>query len=118
VKIREVRSADVSSLIESYVVAAEAHEGAIERGDHRVANKNADLLRAVSQELKARGSDALQLLLGHEVPSVRAWSATHLLSSVPAQAEPVLAALAELPGLTGFDCRMVLKQWSEGTWSG
>jgi hypothetical protein len=96
-----VKSADVSSLVKSYVVAAETHEGAIERGDHRVANKNADLLRAVSQELKARSSDALHSLLGHEVPT-----------------EPVLVALAELPGLTGFGCRMVLKQWTEGTWSG
>jgi hypothetical protein len=113
-----VKSADVSSLVKSYVVAAETHEGAIERGDHRAANKNADLLRAVSQELKARGSDALHSLLGHEVPSVRAWSATHSLSSAPALAEPVLVALAELPGLTGFGCRMVLKQWTEGTWPG
>jgi len=67
------------------------------------------------RELRRRGSEsALLVLLESKDEGVTAWAGAHALEFAPEQAEPVLAKLAESPGLLGFGAQITLREWRAG----
>jgi Domain of unknown function (DUF2019) len=98
-----------------YADAAAAHARALDDGKSRPANVAAGAMGKIYTELRDAGELSLLLpLLRHADPSVRCWSATHLLAFAPEQAAPVLQALAAEAGVTGFNAKMVLSEWKAG----
>lgn len=105
----------VDDLLARYATAAAAHQEASERGDHRRANRQHDIVAAVYRELRRRDEAAALLpLLGHENNGVRAWAGAHALEFAPSEGERVLGELSREPGLVGFDAKMTLQTWREG----
>jgi hypothetical protein len=54
----QLSTADTMRLVEVYRDAAKQHGEATEAGDHKTANKSADLISEVYAELRRRGADA------------------------------------------------------------
>lgn len=101
-------------LVAQYADAASVHGEATVTGSHP-ANDEADLIAAVYRELRRRGSEsALLVLLESREEGVRGWAGAHALEFAPEQGEPVLAELAESPGLHGFDAQITLREWRAG----
>lgn len=104
-------------LIERYIAAASAHHRATEEGRPTIGNKQHDIVAGVYRELRRRGDLArrrLLPLLAHPDVGVRGWAAAHALEFSPGDGEPVLAAIAGLGGLTGFNAKMTLEEWKKG----
>lgn len=113
----QLHDTSLEELLSAYAVAAIQHEKATEGSDYRAANMAHDGIAAIHRELAARGERALRSLvplLSRAEPAVRHWAAAHLLLVEPSLAEPVLAALSELPGAVGLGSGMVLKEWKKG----
>ena len=78
----QLSTADTMRLVEVYRDAAKQHGEATEAGDHKTANRSADLISEVYAELRQRGADAqraLLPLLTDPASGVRLWSASHAL---------------------------------------
>ena len=74
------------------------------------------LLRPRYRELRAAGIEsALLVLLESKDEGVTAWAGAHALEFAPEQGEPVLAKLAESPGLLGFGAQITLREWCAGS---
>lgn len=83
-----------ADLIAAYAECAMAYGAASDRSDPRPANRQYDVGAAIVKELRNRGAiDKLRILLGHENPWVRCWSATEALRFAPKEGERVLSAL-------------------------
>lgn len=104
--------------IDRYRAGAEAHGAATETGDHRRANAcYRSLIRALAEMRRSpdRGLACLAPLLADEVPSVRCWAATHLLTLDEATAIETLEELATAQSpFVRFDAKMVLEEWRAG----
>jgi hypothetical protein len=75
-----------------------------------------ETLTSIWEELRKLGPEGIRDLLPlladrHEW--VRCWAAAHLLPSSPADAEPVLEALATAKGLAAMDARIILANWRQ-----
>lgn len=115
---KQLKKADIHTLITWYAAAAAAHGTASATGDYRTANKQWAIITSVYRELRSRGRDA-QLALLELVSSpddyVRSWAAAHALEFAPEVGEPVLTELANRPrGLASFTAEMTLKEWRAG----
>ena len=85
------------------------------RDTRRPANNEADLIAAAYRELRRHGSEsALLVLLESKDEGVTAWAGAHALEFAPEQGEPVLAKLAESPGLLGFGAQITPREWRAG----
>lgn len=81
----QISTANIGELLDAYRGAATQHGEATERGDHKAANRSADLVAAIYSELKRRGPAAqpqLLPLLTETAPGIRLWSAAHALELV------------------------------------
>ncbi len=80
--MKRLRGHDLDALAAEYHRAAVLNGRAVVRGDERTASRTEALLDAVARELRRRGAaaDALGPLLDDADPSVRVWSAAHLLA--------------------------------------
>lgn len=111
-------AASWEELLAAYVDASSAHGKATESGNHKVANKNYDVIAAVYGELRQRGLEErkrLLVLLDHKDPGVRCWAASHTLEFAPEESEAVLKALARIQGsLVGFSAEVTLDEWRNG----
>jgi hypothetical protein len=114
----KLANARVEDLLRSYSQAAAAHGKATEEGDHKTANKMANMVSSVYSELRRRGAEAqraLLPLLHNENPGVRLWVASHALEFSPIDGEPVLVELASTyHSFTGMTAQVTLSQWREG----
>ena len=111
----DIAALTVDELVRRYAEAASAHQKASERGDHKSANPEHDVVAAVYRELRRRGErEALLPLLAHAESAVRAWAGAHALEFAPEEGERVLEEVAAEPGLVGFDAKMTLQTWHEG----
>lgn len=111
-------SGDVQAILERYVVSARGHGEATENGDHRRANRCYRGIMKALHELDTdtvNGRGSLLDILSYDVPSVRAWAATHLLNMYPDEAVAALEEVVRLPTIVGFDAQVVLKEWRKGT---
>lgn len=106
------------ALVEKYAAAAAKHGEAIEAGNPRVANRNADTIAAIYRELRKRGLEAqrqLLPLLTRPEPGIRGWAGAHALEFSPPEGERILTELASVKAsLVGFSAEMTLKQWRLG----
>lgn len=86
------------------------------KGDSNGADRHHRRLIEALLQIRARGavgdSELLRLLDDEEV-CVRAWAASHTLKVDEARSLRVLEGAADDPRLSGFDARMVLKEWRE-----
>jgi Domain of unknown function (DUF2019) len=116
-KLDQVSNADTMRLVEVYRDAAKLHGEATETGDHKTANKSADLISEVYAELRKRGANAKGLLLPlltDPVSGVRLWSASHALEFSPEEGEAILKVLASSGTFLGLSAEMTLKEWRAG----
>jgi len=107
----------IEALETKYREYADAYGAAIERGDHKMANRNHDKLTALLPKLREcsdKGEAALRRLMKDQSDAVAAWAATHSLSFAEADALKVLDVIAQKAGLTAFDAKMVARQWRKG----
>jgi hypothetical protein len=91
---------------------------ASESGQHRVANRNHDLIIGIAEELRNRGRAGEQILrelLKDNDLAVRVWAARHCLPFAATFAEQVLqeAAIGP-PSLCQLSAAMTLKEWKAG----
>ena len=100
-------------LVARYAEAARVHGEATVTGSHP-ANNEADLIAAAYRELRRRGSELCAPRPAGETEGVTAWAGAHALEFAPEQGEPVLAKLAESPGLLGFGAQITLREWRAG----
>ena len=108
----------LDDLIWEYRHNAVEHGRATEIGDHKKANKDYDrLIKALRliREHGTDGDDAVLGLLSDEDASVRCWAASHCLKVNEETARHTLEAVSALPGIIGFNARMVLAEWDKGT---
>jgi hypothetical protein len=116
-KVDKVSKVDIVSLVEAYRDAAKLHGEATEAGDHKSANKSADLVSEVYAELRKRGTNAqraLLPLLRDPISGVRLWSASHALEFSPEDAEATLKELACSASFLGLSAETTLKEWRAG----
>jgi len=93
---------------------------AIQRGDHRTANKYAKRYIAAFGKIRTIGNagrDALASLLTHSRGDVRVMAATFLLRHRTEDALEVLRAEATGEGIVAFGASEAIKRWEEGTWT-
>lgn len=108
----------MTDLLDAYRQAAMRHGTASSAGDYTVGNPQADIVAAIYRELRNRGGDASNALLGlldDQDAGVRSWAAAHALEIAPEKGIPVLEALADSdvwPLNTSAD--MTLKVWRKG----
>ena len=106
---------DMESLVVRYSEAAAAHGRATECGDHEAGNVAHEQISTIYRELRRRGEGAqraLLPLLANPDIGVRAWAAAHALDFAPSEAEPVLAAISQVPkSLVAFSAKVTLRQW-------
>jgi predicted ArsR family transcriptional regulator len=107
---------DIKDILSRYVNAAIAHGEAIENGNHKVANKQHDVIMRLLHKLDEAGKrgEALSSILDHRDPHVRGWAATHLLNVDSAKAIRALEALVNEGGLAGFNAEMTLAELRKG----
>ena len=113
----QLSTADTMRLVEMYRDAAKQHGEATETGDHKTANKSADLISEVYAELRRRGADAqrtLLPLLTDPASGVRLWSASHALEFAPEQGEALLKKFASRETFLGSSAEMTLNEWRAG----
>jgi hypothetical protein len=113
-----VRAALVEDLLEPYRHAANAHRQALLTGDYRTENPQADLIARIYGELRRRGRETQERLLGFldgEEPGVREWAAAHMLELAPGRDAPVLDELVQSePWPANTSAEMKLKAWRQG----
>ena len=96
-KQKQATSMDDNALIEKYVDAASEYGIALEAGRSREANKQAEVLTVIHDELRARGQTSLSALvdlLNHPNDGVRLWAGCHVMEFDPEKGEKALEALA------------------------
>ena len=104
-----------NKLIKEYIESAIMHGEATLKGDFDVANKAHDSILKIYNELKKDNQlQVLKGLLKNENPSVRVWSATHLLAESEAEALETLEDVTKEDSIIGFDSKMVIKEWKAG----
>jgi hypothetical protein len=105
----------VSELTMGYVGAIVDEEKAIEAADAKASRRASNKKQALVSELLARGDagqSALLGLLNHERIAVRVSAATFALRFAPADAAPVLEAIAAgPPGVSRHNAEWALKFW-------
>ncbi|MFT3727119.1 MAG: DUF2019 domain-containing protein [Terricaulis sp.] len=104
-------------LIQAYHDSAKRHGEATKNGDPEAANSAAKSVTAIYGELRRRGrstQDKLLPLLFDAEPSVRLWSASHVLEFAPSEGEAVLSKLSESASLLGLDAEVTLEEWRAG----
>jgi hypothetical protein len=109
---------EIEASIDRYAAAAAAHGEASERGDHKRANREFNVISGVYRGLRAKGPEAqsrLLRLLDHPNAAVRGWAASHALEFSSGAGEKVLQALIKDGGLPGFNAEMVLQEWRSGS---
>jgi hypothetical protein len=84
-----------------------------ESGDYKAANAAARAVASAHRELVKLGAqESLVGLLNEADRGVRLWAASHALSLLPAEAERVLAELAQEPrGLIAVSAEVALREW-------
>lgn len=107
-----------TDLVSLYAECAVKHGAATEDGDHEEANANADVVAAVFREMRRRGTESKEKLVGlleNENLSVQCWAATHSLETAPKRAQEVLERLANISNsFIGLDAEMTLEEWRAG----
>ena len=95
--------------------AAIKHAEAIEQGNHKVANKNSDIIIKAINFLKSEGKlDLLTEFLTHLSDGVKGWAATYLLPVNTEMAVNVLEQIAKEDGSRAFAARITLSEWRKG----
>ena len=116
--MRDIEQESLESLVTRYTQAAISHGAAMDRGEHKRANRAAESIAAVYRELRRRGGDAqrhLLTLLDHSDPSVRSWAGAHALEFAPGDGERVLSQLCTGSNkVVAFNARMTLAEWRKG----
>ena len=113
----QLSTADTMRLVEMYRDAAKQHGEATETGDHKTANRSADLISEVYAQLRQRDADAqraLLPLLTDPASGVRLWSASHALEFAPEEGEAVLKKLAAGGTFLGMTAKMTLEECRAG----
>ena len=113
-----IKQSTVDDLKNLYVNAAMSHAVNVADGNYKEANKQYDLLASVFREIRLRGKEAEDMLLGllrHNEDAVKGWAASHALRFAPNDAEAVLVKLSESGKMPwSFDAEMTLKEWRKG----
>ena len=102
----------MSTEIEKFVEACIKRGEAVELGDSRKANKQADIIESIYRLLKENSRlTELISLFNHENLSVRKEAATYTLQLPRSGAEKALKSLSKHRSLIGFEAEMNLKIW-------
>ena len=117
-KAAQLKGLTTDQLVEKYRELSARHGRAIEAGNHKVANREFDVIVAINKELRARGTEAhrrLLSLLNDQEPGTRCWAAMDVLAFEPQEGERVLTELSKVPkSLVGLTAGMTLQQWKAG----
>ena len=115
---KKIRDYSDDELIEYFIEFSNNHGMATESGNYKFGNKEHDKLILVIHELQSRGIESykkLLLLMYHDSPGVRAWSAFRMLEIDPGKAELVLEKDSKINrSLVSFSVDQILKQWRDG----
>jgi hypothetical protein len=117
-KHRSYDERPTESLIRLYEKAASEHGNANCGHDFRAGNPAADTGAAIYRVIRSRGLEHQKMLLPLLLSGdngVRTWAAAHALEFEPRQGEAILSEIAKLEGLEGFNAKMTLKVWREGS---
>lgn len=107
---------NIDELKNIFIKAAVIHGEATETGNHKVANKQYDIIVNVYKELQKNegGTRELQQLMYYKNPSVQSWAASYCLQFYPDEAKKVLQNVQENGGLVGFSAKITLREWEKG----
>jgi len=112
------RCKTVEELVSEYAEYASQHGIATESGDYKKGNKAHDKLIKIYRQIKEQGYLAHPMfkeMLYSSDPSVRSWSASHLLAISPEEAEAVLTDVGKTPySLVAFSATITLEEWKNG----
>ncbi|WP_309892055.1 DUF2019 domain-containing protein [Archangium sp.] len=118
-KKAELKKLPTEQLIEKTRTLSAERWRAIYAGNPKDGNRMFDVLVAIHRELRARGMEAQQQLLGlldDPDPGTRCWVATAILEFAPTEGERVLTDLSKtIDGLVGFSAEWALGKWKAGT---
>lgn len=104
-----------TTAISEFEKAAINHALATEQGNHKVANKNYDLIvKSVAFLKKHNALGELYELLSHNSPYVQVAAATFLLSTHEIESTNILSEIANTKGILGLTAELVLSEWRKG----
>jgi hypothetical protein len=88
------------------------HGKAIEKGNHKTANKIHSKLTSIRSEIQKENRwDILQELINHPNESVKCWSATFLLKNNEKVALKVLKNLSKSKKIIGLTAKTTIDMW-------
>ena len=107
----------VTKLIDWFAKAAVRHAEAVEEMQEELAAVQVECLDRFFAALHREGGfERFLTLLDDEDPAVAGMAAVYALREAPERCRPVLARIAELPGLIGFRAQTALARWDSGEW--
>ena len=115
-KKEELKTATLDALMQAYKAAAITHRDFSVK-DSRKANAAHDEISRIYREVRSRGDVSMKHLIAFlfdEDARVRGWAACHALEFAPREAEAVLQALGNEPGIAGINAQMTLSEWRSG----
>lgn len=99
----------------SFIDYAVKHGEAIEKGNHKVANKLHKQLMSVYETINQAGKwSELKELFQHPNESVKLWASTFLLKNDNVAALKVLHELAKSPRIIGLTASTTIDMWRKG----
>jgi hypothetical protein len=108
----------VAKLIDWFIKAALRHAEAVDAMQQEAAAVQVECLDRFFAALQREdGMPQFLTLLEHRNPSIAGMAAVYAMREAPERCRPVLARLAEEPGLIGFRARTALERWGAGEWS-
>jgi len=107
----------VAKLIDWFVKAALRHAEAIDDMQQEAAAVQVECLdRFFTAVQREDGMQQFFTLLEHQNPLIAGMAAVYGMREAPERCRPVLARLAQEPGLIGLRAQTALERWDAGDW--
>jgi hypothetical protein len=108
----------VTKLIDWFAKAAVRHAEAVEVMHEESAAVQVECMdRFFAALLREDGLERFLTLLENEDPAVAGMASVYAMRNAPERCRPVLAKLAQMPGLIGFRAQNALERWDSGKWT-
>ena len=105
----------MKNLETEFVQLATSHGNAIEKGEHKEANKIHRKLTSVFKEIQSKGeSNILKELVGHSDESVKLWASTFLLRIDETLALSTLNEISKSKKIFGLSASTTIDMWKKG----
>jgi len=111
--------ARLQRLLHRFVLAAQAHQAALEALDDVRAEAHARMLSGLNEALAGFGEEGVKGLLqlvDSSDPVVAGMAAVYSIRRDSGRCLATLHRVAEEPGLLGFRARVAIERWESGEW--